>query len=254
MSNEKKRKKSSRKYVTLLEREFPFQTTEAFKSLRANLIFSLSTRPNKVLAVTSAMQHEGKSNVAANLAITFAQMDAKVLIIDADLRKPVQHKMFKQKNKAGLSTLLAGMTAFKDVVCENVIPGLDVLVSGPIPPNPSEMLASDNMKQLIKELADYYDYIIIDTPPVNIVSDTISLLDSIAGVVLAAMSGVTTYESYQLALDAINFAHGSVLGSVITCCPVSTGKSGKGRYSYKYGYKYGYGYSYGYEYSSSAKE
>ena len=168
MSNEKKRKKSSRKYVTLLDREFPFQTTEAFKSLRANLIFSLSTRPNKVFAVTSAMQHEGKSTVAANLAITFAQMEAKVLVIDADLRKPVQHKMFKQKNKAGLSTLLAGMTAFKDVVCENVIPGLDVLVSGPIPPNPSEMLASDNMKQLIKELADYYDYIIIDTPPVNI--------------------------------------------------------------------------------------
>lgn len=251
MSTEKKTKKtrSSKRYYTLLDREFSFQTTEAFKTLRANLIFSLSTRKNKTFAVTSPMQHEGKSTTAANLALTFAQMDAKVLLIDADLRKPIQHKLFKLKNKVGLSTLLCGMHSFKEVLNENIIPGLDVMTSGPIPPNPSELLGSDNMKVLFKELSDYYDYIIVDTPPINIVSDTLMLSDSIAGIVLVAMSGMTTYDSYQHAADSVNFAGGNVLGAVITKVPVSTGKRVKRR---KYGYGYEYGYSYGY--SGSGKD
>lgn len=248
----RKTKKSSKKYYTLLDKEFSFQTTEAFKTLRTNLIFTLSTRKNKTFAVTSPAQHEGKSTTAANLALTFAQMDAKVLLIDADLRKPVQHKLFKLKNKVGLSTLLCGMHSFKEILNENIIPGLDVMTSGPIPPNPSELLASENMKVLFKELSDYYDYIIVDTPPINIVSDTLTLSDSIAGVVLVAMSEITTYDSYQHAVDAINFANGNVLGAVITKVPVSTGKRAKRR---KYGYGYGYGYEYGYGYSySSSKE
>lgn len=243
-----KKSRSSKKCYTLLDHEFSFQTTEAFKTLRTNLIFSLSTKNNKSFAITSPMQHEGKSTVTANLALTFAQMEAKVLLIDADLRKPVQHKLFKLKNKVGLSTLLCGIHSFKEVLNENIIPGLDVMTSGPIPPNPSELLASENMKVLFKELSEYYDYIIVDTPPVNIVSDTLTLSDSIAGVVLVAMSEVTTYDSYQHAVDAIKFANGSVLGSVITRVPVSTGKRGKRS---KYNYNYNYGYGYGYEYTSN---
>ena len=260
MSTDKKTKKTaskkrsaSGKYITLLDKEFSFQTTEAFKTLRTNLLFSLSTRNNKTFAVTSAMQHEGKSTTAANLAITFAQMQAKVLIIDADLRKPVQHKIFKLKNKLGLCTLLCGMHSFNEVVNENIIPGLDVMTSGPIPPNPSEMLASENMKTLLKELSQYYDYIIIDTPPVNIVSDTLTLSDSIAGIVLIAMSDVTTYDSYQHAVESIKFAGGNLLGAVITKAPAGTGKGG--RRGYKRGYRYNYGYGdYGYGYSYSSKD
>ena len=240
MSN--KRKKSSKtKYITLMDREFPFQVTEAYKTLRTNLIFSLSTKSQKIFAITSPMQHEGKSTTAANLALTFAQMQAKVLIIDADLRKPVQQKYFKLKNKQGLSTLLCGMHSFKEVVNENVIPGLDLLTSGPIPPNPSEMLASDNMKQMLIQLSEYYDYIIIDTPPVNVVADALTLSDVIAGVVLVAMSGSTTYDSYQHAVEAIEFANGTVLGAVITKTPSASSKSSKYKYSYKYGYSYSYG-------------
>jgi capsular exopolysaccharide synthesis family protein len=238
-NGKKSKKASSKKYYTLLDKEFSFQTTEAFKTLRANLIFSLSTKKNKTFAITSSIQHEGKSTTAANLALTFAQMQAKVLLIDADLRKPVQHKLFKLKNKVGLSTLLCGMHSFKEVINENIIPGLDVMTSGTIPPNPSEMLGSENMKVLLEELATYYDYIIVDTPPVNIVSDVLTLTNSIAGVVLVAMSGVTTYESCQSAIEAIKFANGNVLGSVITKVPGSSSKSGK-RYKHKYGYSYGY--------------
>ena len=239
MSTSKRSKRSSEKYFTLLDRELSFQATEAFKTLRTNLIFSLATKGKKAFAVTSSIQHEGKSTMTANLAITFAQMQAKVLLIDADLRKPVQQKLFKLQNKEGLSTLLTGMSSFKSVVNEDIIPGLDVVTCGPIPPNPSEMLGSDNMKRLIDELSSYYDYIIIDTPPVNIVTDALTLSESIAGVVLVAMSGVTTEDSYRQALEAIKFANSSVLGAVITRVPVNTGK---GKYK-SYGGSYGYSYS-----------
>ena len=171
-----------RRYFTLLDKELSFQATEAFKTLRTNLMFSLATKDSKAFAVTSSVQHEGKSTMTANLALTFVQMQAKVLLIDADLRKPTQQRLFKLKNKEGLSTLLAGLSTFKDIVCRDVIPGLDVLTGGPIPPNPSEMLGSERMKKMLSDLSSRYDYIIIDTPPINIVTDALTLSDSIAGV------------------------------------------------------------------------
>lgn len=244
-SNKKKSSNKNKKYMTLLDKELSFQATEAFKTLRTNLIFTLSTKKQKIFAVTSAIMHEGKSTMTANLAITFAQMQARVLLIDADLRKPVQHKLFKLKNKEGLSTLLGGFNSFKEVVNEDIIPGLDVVTCGPIPPNPSEMLASENMRKLLNELSAYYDYIIIDTPPVTVVTDALTLSDCIAGVVLVAMSGVSTFDYYKHALESIKFANGTVLGSVVTKVPVS---GGKGKYKKGYG-NYGYGYGYGYSYS-----
>lgn len=226
------------KRITLLDDNVPFQVTESFKTLRSNLIFALSTRKSKVVAVSSALPSEGKSTIAANLAITLAQTDSKVLFIDADLRKPVQHKVFKLKNKTGLSTLLSGIHSFKEVLNSQVIPNLDVLTSGPIPPNPSEMLASDNMKVLLDELAKFYDYIIIDTAPINIVSDTLNMMNYIAGVVMIARQGGTPRDDFEKALNSIEFADGHVLGVVI-------GRAGgKNKSYYKYKSKDGY-YSYG---------
>ncbi len=245
------KKKSAHKYFTLLDKELSFQAAEAFKTLRTNLIFSLSTRKKKCFAVTSAVMHEGKSTMTANLALTFAQMQAKVLLIDADLRKPVQHKLFKLKNKEGLSTLLSGFNSFKEVVNEDIIPGLDVVTCGPIPPNPSEMLGSENMRKLLDELSNYYDYVIIDTPPVNVVTDALTLSGTVAGYVLTAMSGVSIYDQYQAAMEAIKFANGDLLGAVITKVPVSLGKGKYKRYGGKYGYSYGYGYGYSYTQSSN---
>lgn len=234
--------------LTLLDKNVPFQVTEAFKTLRTNLIFSLSQKPNKIFAVSSSLASEGKSTTAANTAITLAQADAKVLLIDADLRKPVQHRIFKLKNKFGLSTLLGGLHSFKEVLNEDIIPGLDIVTCGPIPPNPSEMLGSENMRVLLEELSKYYDYIIIDTPPINIVTDTLTLLKYIAGVVLVAMQGSTPLDALEQAIEAVNVAEDAVLGVVLTSVDMSTGK-----YNSKYKYKYKYNYSADYSYGEKAQ-
>lgn len=245
----KKNKSRRGKTVTLLQENVPFQVTEAFKTLRTNLVFAISQKSNNILAVSSALAGEGKSTTAANTCITLAQANSKVLLIDADLRKPVQHKIFKLTNKTGLSTLLGGIHSFKEVLNENVIPNLDVVTSGPIPPNPSEMLASDNMKKLLGELSKYYDYVIIDTPPINIVTDTLTLLPSIAGVMLVAMQGQTPVEALEQAIDSVNFAEGSILGVVVTHVDLSGSK-----YNYKYRYKYKYSYNYSYGSNNSTKK
>lgn len=245
----KKKKKSTSNHLTLLDKNVPFQVTEAFKTLRTNMVFALSQKQSKVLAISSSLASEGKSTTAANTAITLAQTNAKILLIDADLRKPVQHKIFNLKNKVGLSTLLSGLNSFKEVVNEDVIPALDIVTCGPIPPNPSEMLGSENMKLLLKELSKYYDYIIIDTPPINIVTDTLTLLKYIAGVVLVAMQGSTPFDALQNAIDSINFAEGSILGVVLTHVDMT---SGKYNYKYKYKYKYSSYYRYGYSYGNNA--
>lgn len=245
----KKNKSRRGKTVTLLQENVPFQVTEAFKTLRTNLVFAISQKSNNILAVSSALAGEGKSTTAANTCITLAQANSKVLLIDADLRKPIQHKIFKLTNKTGLSTLLGGIHSFKEVLNENVIPNLDIVTSGPIPPNPSEMLASDNMKKLLGELSKYYDYVVIDTPPINIVTDTLTLLPSIAGVMLVAMQGQTPVEALEQAIESVNFAEGSILGVVITHVDLSGSK-----YNYKYRYKYKYSYNYSYGSNNSTKK
>ena len=114
----KKKNESSRatKRITMLDKDFPFAVTEAFKALRTNIMFALSTRNSKIFAISSALPAEGKSTISANLAITFAQTDSKVLFIDADLRKPVAHRTFGLQNKLGLSTLLGGIDSFREVL------------------------------------------------------------------------------------------------------------------------------------------
>ncbi len=247
-----KRKTTSSASMTLLDNNVPFQVTEAFKALRTNLVFALSQKSSKVIAVSSALASEGKSTTTANLCITLAQADAKVLLIDADLRKPVQHKIFKLKNKVGLSTLLGGIHSFKEVLNEDAVPGLDIITCGPIPPNPSELLGSENMHTLLSELSNYYDYIVVDTPPINIVTDALTLVKSIAGIVLVAMQGQTPNEALANAIDSVKFADGFILGVVLTNVDVSSHK-----YNYKYRYKYKYSsadYSYGSNSSKSQKE
>ena len=119
-----------------------------------------------------------------------------------------------------------------------MIPYLDVVTCGPIPPNPSEMLASNNMKVLLDELSKYYDYVILDTPPINVVTDTLTLVNNIAGIVLIAKQGQSTYDALGEAIDAVKFANGSILGVVVNNVNISGGK-----YNYKYKYKYRYSYS-----------
>ena len=238
-SNEsfRKSKAQSRKYI--LNEGTKFIITEAYNTARTNLIFALSQTKNKVIYFTSSSPSEGKSTTCLNMAITLASTGAKVLLIDLDLRKPVLHALLKLQNSVGSSTILSGMCTVSEAICKNVRPNLDLIPSGPIPPNPAELLASPNTGKLIEVLRTHYDYILIDTPPVNIVTDSQLLNNYVAGSIFIIRDGYTRHTEIQKALNQIKLANGRVLGFIKTACQVS---GGSGHY-YKNSY-YNYNYSY----------
>lgn len=227
---------SLKKRYTILGDNVPFAITEAYKSIRTNMVFSMSTQKNKCFAVTSAMPGAGKSFTSANMAITFAQAGMKILLIDADMRKPVQHKSFRLHNKAGISTLLSGINTLGEVLQQNVIPNLDVITSGPIPPNPSELLSSGNMAILIDKLSSHYDYVIIDTPPIGLVTDALTLSDCISGIVLVAKYSASSYDEIDSAIKKIEVSDSHILGFILN----NIHGKGSGKYYGKYDSKYGY--------------
>ena len=158
--------------------------SESFRTLRSNLQLSEFGKSLKVIVITSSNPNEGKSEVSINLAACLAQQGKKVIIIDADMRKPTQHKLTELNNTEGLSTFLlkkSGLDSINELTIDGV--NLDVLPSGPIPPNPSEMLASSVMKKSLKEFEEFYDYVIIDTPPLLAATDA-QILASIADATL----------------------------------------------------------------------
>ena len=149
----------------LLSEDTPFNVREAFNTLRTNVVFGMAPSGGKRLLVTSANQSEGKSTTSVNLAVALAQNGAKVLLIDADLRKPKLHKFFNTDYTHGLSRFLIGQETLNDALFRTPVKNLDLMTSGIIPPNPSELLGSSRMKLFLEKAEEYYDYIIIDTPP-----------------------------------------------------------------------------------------
>ena len=222
----------------------PFNIIENYKSMRTNVMFSLSTAENKILAVTSSLPSEGKSVTVANLAVTMAEADKKILLIDGDMRKPVQHKNFKLQNKKGLSTILSGENIFEKCVNRNAAKNLDVLTSGVVPPNPSELLASKNMHSLIDKIKSQYDYILIDTPPILQMTDVIGISDIIAGVAVVVSYGKTNYYEIQEVQKKLELGNCNLTGFILNNITIGSSSSYGYRYSYKYGYKYGYKYKY----------
>ena len=251
---QEKKKKNDRadKHVKLTDDDVPFAVVESYKSIRTNVNFALSTFEKKVFTVTSTSPAEGKSTTSANIAIALAQGGSKILIIDADLRKSVQHKIFGIGNKRGLSTAIGKMEALNDCISYNVMENLDVMPAGPIPPNPSELLASDNMTEILEKLCEIYDTIVIDTPPVNVVTDSMELAKNVSGTILVIRYGDTTTDDVEEAMKKIEFCQMNMLGFILN--GVRTKHTGKyySKYKYKY-YKYGKGYG-GYEYSSKTKD
>lgn len=224
-----------------------FVITEAYKLARTNIMFSLASSPKKVITVTSSNPSEAKTTTTVNLAITFAMTGAKVLLIDGDMRKPFVNKLFKLDKNTGLSMVLGGMCTVAEAIHSNIRDNLDVITAGPIPPNPVELLGSDNMKQLLEILGSHYDYIFVDMPPVNVVSDALLLAPMSAGFILVLRDNYTKYADVQQALSQINMASGKVLGFIKTVCRAS----GRGGYYGRYG-RYGRYGKYG-KYSSAYK-
>lgn len=214
----------------LLDDSVPFSVVEAYKMIRTNMMFVLSDSENKRVVISSALPNEGKTITAINLAIAFSQMGKKVLLIDADLRRPTIYQRLKINNSRGLSSILVGFCSLREAV-KNVSPNFDVLTSGAIPPNPSELLGGNNMSLLLDGLKDYYDYIIIDTPPINMVSDALVLTPKTDGLVLVARQGKTTHDQFRKAIAGIEFANVKLLGAIL-----NGDRSGNSDYGYTYGY------------------
>ena len=246
----KKRDSDEDDHVKLTDKSVPFNVVESYKSIRTNISFALSTVDKKIFAVSSAHPREGKSTTSSNIAIALAQGGNKVLLIDADMRKAVQHKVFGLKNKKGLSSAISKMSSLEECIHKNVMENLDVMTAGPVPPNPSELLASDNMGAILEKLSGEYSMILIDTPPVNVVTDAMELAKYISGIVVVLRYGVTTNEDVEDAIKKIEFAKMNMLGFIMN--DIKMKKSGyySSKYKSKYYYKKGYGYG-GYGYGSA---
>lgn len=223
-----------------------FEISEAYKSARTNIMFALSgVHGCKQLLVTSAMPGEGKSTTCVNLAITFAQTGAKVIIIDADLRKPKIHRYIGVGNGAGLSNFLGGFAKLAECVHKGIEHGIDYITAGHVPPNPIELLASSNMKNLLQMLSNDYDYVIIDTPPIRIVSDAAIMAKLVGNVVLVARENYVTHPAIADTLEKFRFAQIAPIGFVLTASRRG-GYFARRRKMSKYGkYKSAYGYGYG---------
>lgn len=188
---------------------------ESFRTLRTNISFSALEHPVKTLLVTSPGPGDGKSTVSANLATVMAQAGARILIIDADMRKPVMHKFFDISNRVGLTKLLAHEVQSGEVIHPTMVEGLSFLSTGPVPPNPSELLGSERMKELLKELTMQYDLILIDSPPVLAVTDASILAPLVDGVILVVDSGRTRVDAAKEAKSQLVKANARIIGVVI---------------------------------------
>lgn len=211
-----------------------FAIVESYKAARTNIMFSLSADDDKIFAITSYSKGEGKSTVSANLAISFSKMEKKVLLVDCDLRRPNIHNIFKIENTVGLSNIIGKMTDFEETIHRDVLTNLDIITSGTIPPNPSELLCSARFVNLVKKLYEEYDYIIFDTPPVGVVSDALLLKDLVAGFVVVIRERSTTHGDIQNLLESAKLADSKLLGFIKVGCISSKRRSKRGYYYYQY--------------------
>ena len=218
----------------VISNDSKFAIVEGYKIARTNLVFSLTAAENNCVAVTSWSKGEGKSTATVNLAISFAKMNKRVLLIDTDLRRPNLHNLLKLPNETGVSDVIAQMGSFDKAVHREVIGYLDVLTSGAIPPNPSELIASQSFADLIVKAKEEYDYVIMDTPPLGVVADTLLLKDFVAGYVMVVREKVTTHGDIENALQNIHLADSKVLGFLKVGCSMRSGGYKSRKYNYNY--------------------
>ncbi|MGE6260638.1 CpsD/CapB family tyrosine-protein kinase [Heyndrickxia sporothermodurans] len=209
----KKRLEKERSLITFFSPKSPI--SEQYRTIRTNIQFASIDTDARVITITSASPGEGKSTTAANLAIALAQQDYKVLLIDADLRKPSCHYYFNIDNHLGLTNVLLNRNNLSEVVRETIIPNLSLLTCGTIPPNPSEILGVKRMNSLMNEVRGFYDYVIIDSPPVLVVTDAQLLAQKSDGVILVVSSGHTIRENAKKAKERLTHARGKILGVIL---------------------------------------
>ena len=209
---------------------------EAFRLLRTNLQFlNLDTRPRS-LVITSAVPGEGKTSTATNLAIALAQTGQRVLLVDGDLRRPKVASVLGLERSVGLTTVLVGRSELQDSIQKHAASGIYLLASGPIPPNPTEVLQSHAAQALFDRLNQMFDMVIIDAPPLLPVSDAAIMARDVDGAILVVRHGKTTKDQLQQARQRLAQVDANLFGVAVNMTP----RRGKGTYGYGYGYGYGY--------------
>jgi capsular exopolysaccharide family len=222
------------KNFSLLVHEEPKSPiSEAYRVLRTNIQFSNFDMPLKVIAITSAGPGEGKSTTVSNLAITFAQAGSKVLLVDGDLRKPMIHKLYSLPNQTGLVNILARQLPMESCLQNTFVENLFVLTCGPIPPYPSELLQSENMRLFLDEAEGAFDIILIDTPPVGNVADAAILSSFIDGIILVAASGKVKIDNIKRAKDILEKVSANIIGVVLNKLDKTANKN---YYNYYFNY------------------
>jgi capsular exopolysaccharide synthesis family protein len=204
-----------------------FDVRESYKELRTNITFSLSKKGCKKILITSSVAHEGKSTTSANTAICFAETGARVLLIDCDLRKPNLGNLFGEPKSSGLSNVLVNEVEVSDVIYHSKYTNLDLVFAGNIPPNPTELLSSDSMGDIIKELEKKYDYIFFDTPPVNIVTDAVLVSKFTDGVVVVSRQNYTEKKLLGQSINRLRFVNAKIIGVVLNDVELSKASYGK---------------------------
>ncbi|WP_418938538.1 CpsD/CapB family tyrosine-protein kinase [Lacticaseibacillus paracasei] len=211
---------------------------EQFRTVRTNIEFAGAALDKcQIVMFTSSAMSEGKSTVAANVAVTWAQAGKKVLLIACDLRRPTVHATFRTLNLEGVTSILTGKTKADEVVENTFVNDLSIITSGPVPPNPSELLNSKRMGALLDWAREHYDIIVLDAPPVLAVSDVQVLVPKTDGVVVVANMGKTLKGDMRRTVEVLNLAQAKILGSVERV------RAKHGDKGYGYGYGYGYGVS-----------
>ena len=214
-------------------KKVPFAVSEAYKAIRVNLISVLDKQNKKAVAISSPNASDGKSTTSINIAISLSQLNKKVLLVDADAHRPTIHTKLKMKNDCGITSILNGVSSLSEAV-QQYNSKLDVLTSGPIPQNATEIFSDSSFDELLYEMNEKYDYIILDTPPVNVLSDSLIVAQKCGGIVLVVRSGFTTREMLRRAVASVKQLDINILGVILNGSDYD-----KTRYSKKYYGSYG---------------
>lgn len=211
--------------------------SESFRMLRTNLMYTSVDKEVKVIMFTSPIPQEGKSTTTSNLSVALAQTGKNVLVIDCDLRKPVQHEIFEVSNHSkGLTTYLTGHASLEEATQDTGIPNLRVLTSGPIPPNPAELLGSKSMEKLLGLVREQYDLVLIDASPTVAVADPVILAGKCDGVIVVVRAGYTKQGVLVEANDLLKKAEATILGTVLNDSSTGGGVYAKGYHNYYHQY------------------
>ena len=254
--NRNKKKKESIAHFSkedqrkILCADSPFVVKEAYSSIRTNLLFSQKGEDCPIFVVTSPTANNGKSINSVNMAISFAQMGKKTLLIDGDMRNPTLHRLFSIPVKNGLSEILAGLTD-SITVSKTDVENLSILTAGKIPPNPSELLSNERTDKLLSFVKQHYDCVFIDTPPVNLVTDPTAFATKSTGYIMIIKAGITDTPNTKKAVETLTSLGANIVGFVLNDVVESGAMKyySYGKYrGYKYKSKYGYNYNYNYKY------